>query len=319
MSNDKTFESLIGQDSVKRHLKFMLNGFDATGRIPNLLFVGSHGNGKTEFAKRFCAKLKRENGSVRPFVEINCGCMKRGRDFFEIVYPHKIADREVSVLFDECHALPRDLVVPFLTLFAVNTSKKASVDTEEGGNVEFDFTKQSFIFATTESDKIFKPLKNRLEEILFDYYSDKDIEEMFSLYLNIQITDEALEYAARTVRHIARNVVKLCDKINMYCSFSGKAVFSLSDWHVLSRQIGIMPWGLTNIEYKILDLLQQRGEQSVQAVSACTGLSRSALMGDVEHGLFRMGFIDKGQNSKRLITSRGVGALNEARKIRASW
>ena len=59
--------------------------------------------------------------------------MRKQSDFFEIIYPHKIADRSVNVLFDECHALPKDLQTPFLTLFAVNDSDRASVDTEDGG------------------------------------------------------------------------------------------------------------------------------------------------------------------------------------------
>jgi len=315
----KKLEDLIGQQSVKRHLNFMLRGFNATGRIPTLLFSAPKGTGKTEFAKRFSAKLKTTDGKTRPFIEINCGSLRRARDFFDIVYPHKIADRSVNVLFDECHAMPKDLQVPFLTLFAVNDANTATIDTEDGGAVVFDFKRQSYIFATTESDKIFGPLKNRLDEISFDFYSDEDMQNMLNLYVNAQISDAVMPHMVHAVRHVARNVVKLAQKVNMYAAFSKIARIEPMHWADLSKQIGLLPHGITQTEFFVLNLLKERGEQSLQAVCASTGLSRTALMYDVENGLMKLGFMDKGQNSKRLITAKGIGALAEAARIKEAW
>lgn len=314
-----SLNELIGQKSVKRHLAFMKQGFTATGRIPNLLFAAPAGAGKTEFAKRFSAQLTNSDGSTRPFVEINCGSLKKARDFFEVIYPHKIADRDVNVLFDECHALPTGLETQFLTLFAVNKSSKASIDTEEGSVVELDFKRQSYIFATTETDKIFHPLKERLDEITFDYYSEDDMRKMLALKVDAQLHEDVYPLIIPTVRSIPRRVVKLSEKINMYSAFNGTAVIDPTHWAKVCYNIGMLPYGITKNELFVLQLLRSRGEQSLQALTASTGLSRSALMYDVENGLMKMGFMEKGSNSKRLITARGLGALTEAETVQKSW
>ena len=77
-----------------------------------------------------------------------------------------ISDNEVTILFDEAHALPKDLTMAFLTIF--NTEKSSRKLFEWNGmTFEFNFKQQTFIFATTESDKIFPPLKDRLTTVDF--------------------------------------------------------------------------------------------------------------------------------------------------------
>ena len=65
-----------------------------------------------------------------------------------------IANNEVTILLDEAHALPKDLTNAFLTIF--NTEKDHVKDFHWEEQVfTFNFKKQTFLFATTESDKLF--------------------------------------------------------------------------------------------------------------------------------------------------------------------
>ena len=70
--------------------------------------------------------------------------------------------------------LPKDLTMAFLTIF--NTEKNARKRFEFNEmTFEFNFKQQTFIFATTESDKIFPPLKDRLTTVDFEPYSHRRV------------------------------------------------------------------------------------------------------------------------------------------------
>ena len=114
------FDGLIGQDNVKKKLSFYLKAFNKTSICPFLNFVGAKGLGKTEFAKAFARNLTNEDGSKRPFIEINCSTIKNNEAFFEQIFLPVIANNEVTILLDEAHALPKDLTNAFLTIFNNN-------------------------------------------------------------------------------------------------------------------------------------------------------------------------------------------------------
>jgi Holliday junction resolvasome RuvABC ATP-dependent DNA helicase subunit len=315
----KRFEDLVGQLAVKRQLLFYHDAWKATKRMPNVLLSAPKGTGKTEFAKRFARKLTDSEGKPRPFVEINCGVLKKADDFFEVIYPNKIADRSVTVLFDECHALPNDLETAFLTLFSVNTDKRARLSTANGFEVVLDFESQSFFFATTESHKVFEPLKNRLDEITFDFYTDEEMGRIFSGYCNVTVERSVLPKIVNTLRGVARAAVKIADKVNMYCSSKKIARFGAAEWADLCKIVGVLPWGITPLEIRILETLKARGATSLQGLCAATGMSRASLLYSGENGLLGLGMLDKDATSKRFITAKGIGALSEALQVRKTW
>ena len=78
---------------------------------------GAKGLGKTEFAKAFAKNLYNQDGDKRSFLELNCSTIKNNEQFFEQIFLPLIADNEITILFDECHALPQDLTMAFLTIF----------------------------------------------------------------------------------------------------------------------------------------------------------------------------------------------------------
>ena len=54
----------------------------------------------------FARNLTNEDGSKRPFIEINCSTIKNNEAFFEQIFLPVIANNEVTILLDEAHALP---------------------------------------------------------------------------------------------------------------------------------------------------------------------------------------------------------------------
>lgn len=301
------FSHLIGQDNVKKKLNFYLKAYHATSTCPFLNLVGAKGLGKTLFAKEFAKNLKNKDGAKRPFLELNCSTIKNNEQFFEQIFIPLIMNNEITILFDEAHALPKDLTMAFLTIF--NTEKTNTKDfTYEDQTFTFDFTKQTFIFATTESDKLFPPLKDRLTTVDFEQYSSDNLGEIIKMNCDgINFSDEALKLLSSTVRGNARNAVMRSKEIVLYCESENQNTFQLQDFNNLVDLLGILPEGITCTEKQILQILADRGSCKLQTLSAVTGLSPTALRRDHEVYLLRRNFIQI--DGERKITKNGLNLV----------
>ena len=301
------FSHLIGQDNVKKKLNFYLKAYQATSVCPFLNLVGAKGLGKTLFAKEFAKNLKNRDGSKRPFLELNCSTIKDNTQFFEQIFIPLIMNNEITILFDEAHALPKDLTMAFLTIFNTEkTNKKEFVYDEQ--TFEFDFTKQTFIFATTESDKLFPPLKDRLSTVDFEPYDANNLGEIIKLNCDgINFSDQALEKLSLTVRGNARNAVMRSKEIVLYCESENQNTFETSDYLRLTDLLGILPHGITCTEKQILEILADRGSCKLQTLSAITGLSPTSLRRDHEVYLLRKNFMQI--EGERKITNFGKSLI----------
>ena len=291
------FESLIGQEQIKSRLQFYAEAHNTGSIIPPIMFSGARGLGKTEFAKQFAKAIG------KPTLEINCGTIKNSKQFFEQVFMNVIAGAEISVLFDECHALPRDLVEVFLTLFNTEGAKQKEISIEDG-HVTVDFTKQNFLFATTELHRIFEPLKDRMTIIDFKQYNSIELSKIIQNKVEwIKYEDGVIEDIVSTVKGNARSAIKAALEIKAYANVKNKSQISMQDWSDLKKILGIRPFGLTNVEVEIMNTLMKNGPCSLQTLSAVTGMSRLAIQREAENNLLRHHFIEI--DGKRKITNKG--------------
>ena len=196
------FDGLIGQETLKKRLNFYSKAKKATGTLPFMLFNGAKGLGKTEFAKAFAKSLK------KPMVEINCSTIRNAEQFFEQVFIPAILDKDVTILLDECHALPKDLEMAFLTIFNVEGAKTKRFEFGES-TLFFEFERQTFLFATTELDKLFPPFKDRLTQLDFEPYSAEQLGGILQRKLDwIKFEGNVLKEICQTVRGNARSAIK---------------------------------------------------------------------------------------------------------------
>ena len=303
------FPNLIGQHNVKKKLSFYLDAFRKTGQAPFLNLIGAKGLGKTEFAKAFAKNLYNEDGDRRSFLELNCSTIKNNEAFFEQIFLPLIADNEITILFDECHALPQDLTMAFLSIF--NTEKN-SIKKFEWNEMTFtfNFKRQTFIFATTESDKIFPPLKDRLTTIDFEPYNEDELAQIVKLCTpNVQYVNDSLDRVATTIRNNARSAVKRSKEINLYCGAKENHVFGLQQLNDLCDQVGILPMGISYTEKQILQALNDCGSATLTGLAAKIGLSKSALQRDHELYLLNKGLMEI--DGKRKITGKGIELCKE--------
>lgn len=298
------FSHLVGQDSVKKKLSFYLDAFHQTSQCPFLLMSGAKGLGKTEFAKAFAKNLHNKDGDKRAFLELNCSTIKNNEQFFSQIFLPIISENEITVLFDECHALPQDLTMAFLTIF--NTESNATKSFEwDGMTFDFDFRNQTFIFATTETDKIFPPLKDRFTAVDFEAYNPKDLASIVQLCIpHITFKDGVLEKISSTIRGNARSAVKRSKEINLYCGSKNIDYFGVNEFEDLCDKVGILPYGITHTEKQILQVLNSCGSATLTGLAAKIGMSKTALQRDHELYLLSRSLIEI--DGKRKITNRGL-------------
>ena len=295
------FEGLIGQDSLKTRLEFYSEAKSATGTIPFLMFNGAKGLGKTEFAKCFAKSLG------KPMIEVNCSTIRNAEQFFEQVFIPAILDKDVTILFDEAHALPKDLVMSFLTIFNIEGAKTKRFEFGESSFL-FEFERQTFLFATTELDKLFPPFRDRLTVVDFEPYKPSELAGIINKKIDwIDFKDGIMDEIAETVRGNARSAIKRALEISAYAEVHNKSTFDRNDWKELGRLLGIMPFGINNTELQVMRILKKRGACTLQMLSAVTGMSRTAIQKDAEIFLLKQGFMRI--DGKRELTGEGTKAL----------
>lgn len=309
------FDELVGQDALKRKLSFYLDAFQTTQRLPFLLFAGPKGFGKTLFARNVAHHVKSRDDIKRPLLELNCSIIRNNQMFFENIFLQYIHNRPITVLFDECHNLPKDLSQALLTI--CNTEKDSVRDFSwDQSTYTFDFTKIVFMFATTEPDKLFPPLKDRFDVVDFDEYKDDDLKQIVVRNCNeITFIDDVLDTIVKNVRGNARSCVKMAEQIHTYAAKFDKGIFGKDDWKTLCYNLNILPYGLTNSELNVLKVLNTRGACSLNMLSSATGLSRTALQRDTEQYLLKQDLMKI--DGQRKITTLGQRLVDSLQALGA--
>lgn len=308
------FDHLIGQASVKRQLTFYIESFQKTRVLPFISLESAKGFGKSAFARALAGEIRSEDGTKRPLLEINCSILKNTKHFIEGVFIPLINKNECTIFFEECHNLPNDLSQALLTICEVKTDPVREFSWE-GSNLRFDFTKISMIFATTETHRIFPPLKDRLTCVSFEAYTDQELCKIIQCTCpKVLFMGEVLGVISRATRGNARSAVKIGESINLYVARSSQATFSLTDWRNLCHTLNILPEGLTNSEVMILEALNKRGACSLNMLASITGLSRPSIQQELETFLIKKGLMKI--DGQRKITTVGQEVLREVAALR---
>lgn len=302
----KTFEELIGQSHIKARLNFALKAKKVDRPIPAFLFIGGWGAGKTRFAKSFAAELDGQD-----FLEINCGGVK-DIDAFIHIFADRIQDQELTVLFDECHQLPNDLVTVLLTVLNTGGDPIRTVSCN-GYEMEFDFSRQTFLFATTEPQKLFAPLKSRMEALTIESYTDAELQEIIDNNCpGIVLTDDTLKQLVESSRGTPRSCVQISEKVLDFCKINRKKIFGAKDLVSLRAEANVRLHGLEAMEVEILGLLKKNGPMMLKAIASTLNLSVPSVSLNYEQFLMKKGLIKI--DGKRMITPKGMQVLKEVAK-----
>lgn len=315
MTNTTTapFASLIGQQNIKSKLQFAIETKEAKRPLPHFLFTASYGFGKTRFIREF-AKTITNGGTTGKYVEINSANIKSVSWFVEKVYMPYLQDRDnVTVLCDEAHELPKSVQTWLLTVLNTEKSHIRRVVYDDS-EIEFDFLRTSIHFATTDANKLSKPLKSRMEIMTFSAYSAEDLQEIVKLNVpEIDFQENVLVDIVASIKPYPRAAEIIARKISDFCAIKGRKEFDSADFFNLSSMADIKQFGLDNVEVGILKLLDERGPMTLTEISACLSIPANALRQDHEHHLLKNGFLRL--VGKREITPKGKEAVKMFKSV----
>jgi Holliday junction resolvasome RuvABC ATP-dependent DNA helicase subunit len=317
------FNGLIGQTKAKRKLSFHLDNFDATKVLPHMMFIAPKGCGKTMLAKAVGRNLysaePTEKTSIdsfgdrhsveipagkapKRFLEINCSSIKSVPQFVEGLLMERILNKEVTVLFDEAHMLPTDVTMFLLT--ALNpTADNFNTMTYDEHTFDFNFRRQTFMFATTEAHKIFHALIDRCDRIDMEEYTLSELGKIVQLNLGnkeMEADSEVLEDISSVLRGNARAAQKMANDMKNYLSRAKKKTFDAGDWAKLKHALGIMPLGLNDIEIQIMKALRQRKNCSLTNIAAKIGMTTECIRRDFEMYLQKQNLMNIGTGGRSL-------------------
>lgn len=306
---EELFPDIIGQDRVKKQLGFFFKGYMANSRMPHFMFTAPRGCGKTMLASALADKLKLGNPNKRKIV-FNCSQLRNLRQFWnEIVIPH-INDKDCTVLFDEASEMPKDVMMALLTVLNPNASGRTEFSYEEY-TVNFDFSRQTFMFATTEGQSIFHALMDRMERIDLQSYSLSELAEITAVGLeDYKVSKDALVEVSSVLRGNPRAAAKMRDKIKAYLDGNDRKKFGMEDWDNLRDELDILPLGLLNKELELLRILARKKETRLAELAAITCLSRGSIQKDYEMFLMQQSLMEV-RPSGRALTTKGHKYLRE--------
>ena len=312
---DKTtsFSNVIGQDAAKKKANFFLKGHKATGVIPHLMWIAGKGQGKTSLAREVAKQLLSNDsdraGRPKKYYEINCSTIKNVKQLVnQVLLPKR--DEEYTILFDEASEFPKDVTMALLTILNPNKDNRTSFSYDEY-TLDFDFSRQSFMFATTEAQQVFHALMDRTERIDLDEYSYAQLAQIIALHCEGKsFADGVLEDMATVVRGNARGAAKMATKIATFLAAKRKNTFTKKHWAEFKEELSIMPLGLNAIEISLLRYLTEKKDCSLTYLASKTGLTKACLQRDFEMYLQKMNLMEI-TTAGRCITAKGQEILAE--------
>ncbi|MDD4930794.1 MAG: Holliday junction branch migration DNA helicase RuvB [Candidatus Colwellbacteria bacterium] len=302
------FDDYIGQDSMKKSLRIILDAANQRGEsIDHLLFYGQAGLGKTTIAhivaKEMGGNLKVTSG---PAIE------KTG-DLAAILTNLESGD----ILFiDEIHRLNRMIEE---VLYPAMESRSLNIILGKGPSartISLDLPPFTLIAATTRVNLISGPLRSRFGATFrLDYYTIADISEIIrrsARILGVDIETGAIDMLSHASRFTPRTANRLLKRARDLAQVSGIPAINTSSLGDLFNILEIDKAGLEYQDRRLLRILSDHfagGPAGINSLSAALGEEKGVIEDVYEPFLMKMGLI-KRTSSGRMLTPEAVDYLN---------
>jgi Holliday junction resolvasome RuvABC ATP-dependent DNA helicase subunit len=291
--NPDYLNGIIGQKSAIQQLKFFGEFYIKNGNFPTILMKGSHGLGKTFLSKKVSESLNRK------FIDINCSSLTE-EAFMNVFSSCITSDFNTTVLMDESHELDDKIATILLSVLSPSQGVVRNIYFN-GTNVEYDSSRFNFIFATTDSYKMIKPLVNRCREINLELYSVDEIYNILMLYthdlsMEISIVPDVIS----SCRGRARNAYLVSQDL---IAMSNDGHVGKEAWDKYVKIFNVYPMGLNKPEIDFMNILKTYGELSLANIAKKMGLNKNNIESDLEIRPIELGFVETTSKGRGLTIS----------------
>ncbi len=292
-----SFDEFIGQE----HIKWVIKTAIASGKmrkwnIGHILFSGPSGFGKTTMAhiisKQGNVNIKAVTGYAitKPAEIISILNNLETGDILFIDEIHRLKPNIEEVLYIAMEDFVIDMVMP------------------EGGNVRIPINPFTLIGATTKSEELSQPIKNRfVYHFHFMEYNQTEKETLITKYLKhygIAADAKLIKIMADKVGAVPREIHNLCIKIRDFVITETKEKIlteHLREQFLIHSKIE--EGGMTPLHAKYLEILETADRPlGVKAIAVQLWINEKAVEEDVEPLLLKLGKIEKSATGRILIS-----------------
>jgi len=261
---------IIGQEKIKSQIKINLL---ATKVYPHTLFVGGYGMGKTTLALDI---IRQTSKQLIP-------CLGSALGSAEDMISMLTRVNENSILFiDEIQSInPKAEEVLYIAIENYHYYSDS---------IQIELPKFTLLAATTQEEKLSKPLKSRFQSILkLDEYQPFEIGQIIREEINIQ--QDALRLLIRASRLNPRQAINLARTAKNYSIALRRKIDFFLVQRVLN-EMSIDKKGLNENDHSYLSALKTfKKPIGLTTLSAYTQLNQKTIREDIEPNLVRKGVI----------------------------
>ena len=165
--------------------------------------------------------------------------------------------------------------------------------------------------ATTDQQKLVEPLRDRLRDIAFEEYKNKELYDIFhdNLEWSADIADSAKEDIVSSFRGNPRDAVVKAEDLKIYVAARNVKKVTKQIWEEFSDTMGVKKFGLTASEMSIVKALGERGAMTLNGLASVTGFQRGAIQKDYETMLIKKRLLKI--DTKRELTKKGLDLARE--------
>lgn len=317
------FKSILGQDNVKKRLAVLIQGWRRGNHVPPVFLTGSFGCGKTTIGRTFLAHFTGDAGQTKEMIYFDGAYINTVQRCIDLLQHFSGMNRTIYI--DECHEIPKVSQNFLLTWFnTVSYFNPVNTVKTRDGEYTIDFHLNQFVFATTEPDKIIKPLRSRFRTIVLEPYSDFDLEKVARLHLNQLKKSGAIDFdftgssISKIIQYSRRIPRSICDMINLiynYLIIDENEKITCAFLEEIFKTENIFPLGLDIDEVSVLKKVFENPNGVTQSflVNNLRGSERGRIK-MIEQYLVQNGLIYI--DSLRKITAKGVEYLTKHKLVK---
>ncbi len=308
----KTFDDYVGQATVKRGLRVMIDAAKARHEaIDHLLFYGQAGLGKTTLAYL----VSKELGSG---MKVTSGpAIEKAGDLAAILT--NLEPRDV-LFIDEIHRLNKAIEE---VLYPAMESRSLNIMIGKGAaarTLTLDLPPFTLIAATTRVDLLSSPLRSRFGATFrLDYYGNDEMRSIIRRSGEILglVTDEgAINLLAEASRYTPRVANRLLKRSRDYLEVSDIPLLDASSALEVLAMLDIDERGLEYHDRRLISIIAEQfsgGPVGINTLGAALGEERGTIEEVYEPYLMKIGFL-KRTPTGRVVTETARKHIDAARK-----